>query len=333
LSGIIGILHRDGAPIELDLLRAMTGFLAYRGPDGQEIWSDGEIGFGHAALRTSEDRVNDPQPQGLDRFWIVADAHLDSRSELTSKLEQSGELIEPSISDPKLILHAYAVWGPKCVDHLRGDFSFGIWDAATKTLFCARDHFGIKPFYYADLGDLFLFSNTLNCLRQHPSITNALNESAIGDFLLFGLNYNKGTTSFLDIQRLAPAHSTMVSRDAMQTACYWHPPTEARIRYSRVDDYVERFNELLKSAIVDRLPPDRVGIFLSGGLDSGAVAAVAKEISANCGDRPEIRSYTVGYDELIPDDEGVHARTLANHLSIPNTYLALDHVELFEKWD
>lgn len=311
----------------------MTDFLAYRGPDGQETWSDGEMAFGHARLRTSKDRVKDRQLTELGSFWIAADAHLDSRTELTGKLEQAGRRIEPAISDSLLILHAYAEWGPKCVDHLRGDFSFGIWDRSAKTLFCARDHFGIKPFYYADLGNLFLFSNTLNCLRQHPSVTNELNESAIGDFLLFGLNYNKATTSFRDIQRLPPAHSLLVSRDAMQIGCYWRPPTGARIRYSRAEDYVERFNELLKSAVADRLPPDRVGIFLSGGLDSGAVATVAKEISRSCGNRPEVRSYTVGYDHLVPDDEGVHARTLANYLGIPNTYLALDHVKLFEKWD
>ena len=99
------------------------------------------------------------------------------------------------------------------------------------------------------------------------------------------------------------------------------------------EDYVDRFNELLKSAVADRLPPDRVGIFLSGGLDSGAVATVAKEISTIRGNRPQIRSYTVGYEYLIPDDESVHARAVANHLGIPNTYLALDDIELFDKCD
>jgi asparagine synthase (glutamine-hydrolysing) len=311
----------------------MTTYLAYRGPDGPETWSDGAIGLGHTMLRTTEKRVNDQQPARLNRLWITADAHLDSRGELTNKLEKAGRRIERPISDAMLILHAYALWGPACVEHLRGDFSFGICDTAAKTLFCARDHFGIKPFYYADLKNVFLFSNTLNCLRQHPCVTNKLNESAIGDFLLFGLNYNKGTTTFRDILRLPPAHSLLVSCDTLQTRCYWHPPTEGRIRYARAEDYVENFKELLKSAVADRLPPDRVGIFLSGGLDSGSVAAIAREISKSCGGLPELRSYTVGYDSLIPDDEGAHARLLANYLNVPNRYMALDDVELLNNWD
>ena len=333
MSGTVGILDRDGAPIDVELLRALTDFLAYRGPDGRETWSDGAIGLGHAMLRTSEVGVNDRQPAHLDTLWITADARLDSRTELTNKLEQAGRRIVLPIPDSMLILHAYAAWGPECIEHLRGDFAFGIWDSAAKTLFCARDHFGIKPFYYADLKNIFLFSNTLNCLRKHPSVTDELNETAIGDFLLFGLNYNKATTSFRDIQRLPPAHSLLVSRDTLQTRCYWRPPTEGRIRYARAEDYVDRFNELLKSAVADRLRSDRVGILLSGGLDSGSVAAVASEISRSCGGIPELRSYTIGYDSQMADNEGAHARTLADYLGIPNNFLSLEQIGLFDKWD
>ena len=106
MSGIVGILHRDGPSIEVDLLQAMTDFLAYRGPDGREIWSDGEMGLGHADLRTGEERAKDRQPAVLDKFWIAADTHLDSRTELTSKLEQAGRQVEPAVSDSILVLHA-----------------------------------------------------------------------------------------------------------------------------------------------------------------------------------------------------------------------------------
>jgi asparagine synthase (glutamine-hydrolysing) len=333
LSGTVGIFHRKGTPIDEALLRAMTDSLAYRGPDGLESWKENSIGLGHAMLRTTEEGLIDQQPAHLDTYWITADVRLDARTELTTQLEKTGQRIERPIPDSMLILHAYAAWGPGCVEYLRGDFSFGIWDAAAKILFCARDHFGIKPCYYAELGDLFLFSNTLDCLRKHPSVTKDLNESAIGDFLLFGLNYDKATTSFRDIQRLPPAHSLLISRESLQTRCYWRPPTEGRIRYARAEDYVDRFNELLKLAVADRLRSDRVGILLSGGLDSGAVAAVAGELSRSQGGIPDLYSYTVGYDSLIPDHEGVHARTMAKYLGIPNRYLPLDHVELFEKWD
>ena len=93
------------------------------------------------------------------------------------------------------------------MQHLRGDFAFAIWDARKKLLFCARDHFGVKPFYYSDLGELFLFSNTLDCLRLHPEVSDELNDAAIGDFLLFGLNCDAATTTFRDIRRLPAAHA------------------------------------------------------------------------------------------------------------------------------
>jgi len=291
------------------------------------------IGLGHTLLRTTE-LVDDQQPARLGTFWITADVRLDRRSELAQKLRKANNgLIVSDVSDAMLILHAYAMWGRECVEHLQGDFSFGIWDTAAKSLFCARDHLGIKPFYYADLGTVFLFSNTLNCLRQHPQVTAELNEAAIGDFLLFGLNYNKATTTFRDIQRLPPAHCLVVSQDKLEIKSYWQPPTEGRIRYARADEYIERFAELLRGAVDDRLRTDKVGIFLSGGLDSGAVAATAKEIAQSRGGAPVLSSYTVGYDSLIPDDEGVYASQVARHLDIPNKYIPLDQVQLFENWE
>ena len=110
-----------------------------------------------------------------------------------------------------MILHAYATWREECVDHLRGDFAFALWDARERKLFCARDHFGIKPFFYSAIERQFLFSNTLNCLRAHPDVSDELNEAAIGDFLLFGLNCEIATTTFRDIQRLPPAHFMVVT--------------------------------------------------------------------------------------------------------------------------
>jgi asparagine synthase (glutamine-hydrolysing) len=334
MSGITGIFHRTGVPVEGQQLQAMTSFMAYRGPDGMDTFAADGIGLGQTMLRTTEVFPPDRQPASLGALWITADVRLDCRTELAEKLTKTNNgYVVSGVSDAMLILHAYAVWGRDCVDHLRGDFSFGIWDTAAKVLFCARDHLGIKPFYYADLGKVFLFSNTLNCLRQHPQVTAELNEAAIGDFLLFGLNYNKSTTTFRDIQRLPPGHLLVVSKDKLEIKSYWQPPTEGRIRYARADEYLERFAELLRSAVEDRLRTDSIGMFLSGGLDSGAIAVTAKEIAISHGGLPILNSYTMGYDSLIPDDERVYARKVARHLDIPNRYIPLDQVQLFENWE
>ena len=334
MSGIVGIFHRDGAPMDRALLQSLVDFLSYRGPDARESWMEGSIGLGHALLRTTRESSGERQPASLDRrYWIVADARLDGRLELLAELQRAKREVPSNAPDCELILQAYAAWGTPCVDHLRGDFSFAVWDAGHKQLFCARDHFGLKPFYYAQVGELFLFSNTLNCIRMHPRVSGELNDAAIGDFLLFGLNYDNATTSFRDIQRLPPAHSLTVSVRGVQSRRYWTPPTDGRIRYAKPEEYVENFQSLLERAVADRLRTDHVGILLSGGLDSSSVAAVAKEVAGKSSRGTEIRAYTYVYNSLIPDREGDYAREVGECLRIPVKFLAMDQAQLFERYD
>ena len=334
MSGIVGIFHRNGAPIERALLQSQVDSLAYRGPDSQTCWLESSIGLGHAMLRTTHEARAENQPASLDgRFWIVADARIDCREDLIAELRRSGRQVGANAPDSELILHAYAAWGTACVEHLRGDFSFAIWDAAKKELFCARDHFGIKPFYFAQLGDVFIFSNTLNCIRMHPLVSGELNDAAIGDFLLFGLNYDNATTTFRDIQRLPPAHSLTFSPNGIKIRHYWTPPTDGRIRYSKPEEYIENFQSLLQAAVADRLRTECVGILLSGGLDSSSVAAMAKEVSAKNDRRTDIRGYTHVYESLIPDNDGEYANETAKFLGVPIRLITMDQVQLFERWD
>ena len=333
MSGIVGIYHRDGKPIERTLLQSLVDFLAYRGPDSRECWMEGSVGLGHTMLRTTYESLDECQPSSLDeRFWITADARLDARTELLQELKRRGDELQPGAPDSELILHAYAAWGSACVDHLRGDFSFGIWDAKNKQLFCARDHFGIRPFYYAQLGNLFLFSNTLNCIRLHSDVSEEMNDAAIGDFLLFGLNYDNSTTSFRDVQRLAPAHYLTLSANGLTITRYWKPPTDGRIRYAKPEEYIENFLALLRESVSDRLRTDRVGILLSGGLDSSSVAATAKEVSATNERKPEIRGYTHVYESLIPHNDEEYAIETGKFLGIPIRRVPMDQAQIFEGW-
>ena len=334
MSGIVGIYYRDGTPVERAFLKSLVDFMAYRGPDSRESWIAGSVGLGHAMLRTTYESRDERQPGSLDeRFWITSDARLDARTELLQELTQRGREAQPGAPDSELILHAYAAWGAACVDHLRGDFSFGIWDARNKQLFCARDHFGIKPFYYAQLGDAFIFSNTLNCVRIHPLVSGELNDAAIGDFLLFGLNHDNSTTSFRDIQRLPPAHCLTFSANGLKIKRYWRLPTEGRIRYANPEEYVEHFQSIFQTAVADRIRTDRVGILLSGGLDSSSVAAVAKEVLAKSSSATDIRGYTLVYESLIPHQEREYACDTSEFLHIPIKFIQMDETELFERWD
>lgn len=334
MSGIVGILNQDGAPVDEGLLRALTHFLSYRGPDARGLWSQGSVGFGHALLRTSAESQVEKQPASLDgRFFVTADARIDCRDELKKELEDTGRRLARAIPDSELILQAYAAWGEECVDHLRGDFSFAVWDSGERKLFCARDHFGIKPFYYARIGDIFIFSNTLNCVRLHPSVPDELNDAAVLDFLLVGLNCDTSTTTFREVQRLAAGHCLTVSAGRVRVRCYWSPPVDGRIRYRHAADYVEHFQVLLQRAVADRTRMDRAGIFLSGGMDSGTIAATARQLAATNSKTIDLRAYTVIYESLIPDSEGPFARKTAEFLHIPIRFLPLDTLRPFERWD
>ena len=129
------------------------------------------------------------------RVWIVADARIDGRPELRSALADAGWAPDADVPDAELVVRAYLAWGPDCVHHLMGDFAFAIWDAPAQRLFCARDHLGGKPFFYARIGAGVIVSNTLNCLRRHPGVSRELNDQAIADFLLFGHNAEPDTTA------------------------------------------------------------------------------------------------------------------------------------------
>jgi asparagine synthase (glutamine-hydrolysing) len=242
MSGIVGIVNTDGAPVDRGLLVRLTASLDYRGPDARAVWIDGHVGFGHTMLRTTDESVNERQPLCLDgSVWITADARVDGRAELRDKLGNESVAGLDTVTDVELILHAYRRWDTACVDHLLGDFAFAIWDGRKQRLFCARDHFGVKPFFYARVGTALLFGNTLNCLRLHPGVSDTLNEVAIGDFLLFGTNQDPATTTFSDLRRLPGAHCLTWSRDRVDVSRYWSLPIDGHIRYKRSRDYVDHF--------------------------------------------------------------------------------------------
>ncbi|MDJ1171847.1 asparagine synthase-related protein [Roseofilum sp. BLCC_M154] len=329
MSGIVGIVNADNAPVDRELLARMTGYMTSRGPDVQRIWAEGSVGFGHTLLRTTDESEKETQPLTVDqRVWIVADARVDGRPELIQSLQDRGEPVTSETPDPNLILHAYLVWGIDCLDYLIGDFAFAIWDSREQRLFCARDHFGVKPFFYAHLGKEFVLSNTLNCVRLHPSVSDKLNDLAIADFLLFGYNQEVDTSAFADIQRLPAAHRLIWTPESFKVERYWTLPTDGYIRYKRDEEYVERFLELMRLAVGDRLRTNKVAVYMSGGLDSTSVTAIAKELLTETYSSYDLRAYTTVFDRLLPDEERYYSGLVAEHLDIPIHYQVADDFEV-----
>lgn len=334
MSGICGIVNPDGAPVERQLLRDMTASMAFRGPDAQDVWIDGRVGLGHAMLRTTFESEREQQPFSLDgKVRITADARIDGRDELKRKLEARDCTGLAAATDPELILHAYHAWGEDCVLHLIGDFAFAIWDGPRQRLFCARDHFGVKPFFYARVGPCLVFSNTLNCMRRHPVVSDTLNDLAIADFLLFETFQDPGATAFADIHRLPPAHRLTWSANGSELNRYWTLPADLGVRYRSAGDYVEHFRELLAMAVADRLRTNRVGVEMSGGLDSSSIAATALGLLRRQSSTFELHAATIVYDRLIPDQERYYSGQVAESLGIPIHYSVGDEYKLYEHCD
>jgi len=334
MSGICGILNLDGTPVDPQLLRDMTTFMAFRGPDEQDTWAEGNAGFGHTLLRTTFESEHEHQPHSLDgQIWITADARIDGQAELRQQLQANGRTVDAGTTDAELILHAYHAWSENCLQHLIGDFSFAIWDGPQQKLFCARDQFGVKPFFYAEVGQHLAFSNTLECLLNNPAVSGKLNDLWIADFLLFERSLDPTATAYDDLRRLPPSHSLTWSVEGLSIKSYWTLPTNLGIRYRPAGDYVAHFKVLLEQAVADRLRTNRVGVEMSGGMDSSSVAAVAKEkeLLARQGQPFELHAHTVVYDHLIPDQERHYAGEVAKKLGIPIHYQAADDYKLYER--
>lgn len=328
MSRIVGIANADGLPADPRLLQRMAELTALGLPDACTITMYGKAGFGHAMLRASRDAERAGQPCTVDgKVWITADTRIDAREELINKLAVRCRADLLRATDAELILYAYHVWGESCVEHLIGDFAFAIWDGRIGALLCARDPMGTKPFFYSRGGGCLAFANTLNCLRLLPFVSDKLNESAVADFLLFEGNRDQTTTTFADIQRLPAAHTMHWSSDGLRIRQFWKLPEPREIRYRRSREYVEHFRAVLKPAVTDRLRVTRAAIYMSGGMDSTAIAALAQDHAAQNGRSLDLQAYTVVYDDLIPDEERHYSTMVANHLGIPIHHLPADRHE------
>lgn len=325
MSGIVGLVSFGENSIDPALMDRLVSSMAFRGPDQIKTWIRGGVAFGHALLQTTHPFADEQQPFSFDgAIWIVADARIDGREELVSKLRAKLAGVRSDASDSELILYAYQAWQENCVANLIGDFSFCIWDEPRKKLFCARDHFGVKPFFYSECSGTLVFSNTLSTLRLHPSVSDELDERFIADFLIYGFPQEPTASAFKHIKRLPAAHCLSYSRNGLSVRRYWTLPIKEPIRYRRDEEYIEHYNELLSVAVRDRLRSDRVLVDMSGGLDSTSLSLAAKRELQRTAKPYELNALTLVYKSLIPDDEGVYAKLAADSIGMPIQVLAID---------
>jgi asparagine synthase (glutamine-hydrolysing) len=329
MSGVVGIFSRDGRPVESSDLCQMLSAVAHRGPDGSGLWLRGSAGLGHRSLWTTPESLRERLPlvDPTGELVITADARIDNRDELIHSLGLDGSH-SASISDSELILRSYRQWGRRCPEKLLGDFAFAIWDARTQSVFCARDHLGVKPFYYHASPRLFAFGSEIEPVLRVVPGSKRINELRIADYLVPILE-DRSITLYEGIVRLPAATRMTVWRDRIEAECYWSLDPGRELPKLADDDYVEGFREIFLEAVRSRLRSAfPVGTMLSGGLDSSSITCAASQILSPRSGHP-LHAFSLTFPEMPECDEIAYIRSVLDKVSVESHLVRGDEVRPF----
>jgi len=328
MCGICGIYNLDPQHnINKASLEQMTRTLRHRGPDDEGFYLDGSLGLGHRRLSIIDLSPAGHQPMTNEdgRLWIVHNGEVYNYQELRQGLVQRGHDLR-SYTDTEVILHLYEEEGPDCVRKLNGMFAFCIWDVRKRTLFAARDHFGIKPFYYTWHGKTFKFASEIKALFSCDSLRPELDSDGLADYLTFQFCLDDKTL-FQDVHKLLPGHTLLLNPDGtLDIKKYWDLDFE--VDTDHTEEYFEhRLLRLLEDAVRLQLRADvPVGAHLSGGLDSSTVSCLASSLMGT-----KIHTFSGGFRESPQYDETHYARLLAERIETQHHEVyptALDFVEI-----
>ena len=321
MCGIYGFVSQR-EPINPEILSRMGFALAHRGPDdGDEritISDAGCVALGHKRLSIIDLSPAGRQPMANEdqSVWLTLNGEIYNYQELRQELETKGHRFR-SHSDSEVVVHLYEESGADCLAKLKGMFAFALWDSKQKSLLLARDRIGKKPLHYCLTAEGVIFASEIKALLQHPAVNRELNLRGLSKYL----NYEyvpAPDTIFRSIKKLEPGHYLIYSKHHSRIARYWDIPLQNNQATSRSEeDCTEELRALLNLSVRRRLVADvPVGLFVSGGLDSGIVAAFA----ANA--KSELDCFSIGFDE--PSfDESVYSKTIAASLGIRH------HVKMF----
>ncbi len=272
MSSINGIFERCGANCSDTALLASLEALNDYGENGKSKWIYESVGLGNQRTNLFyEPRRADFPYHDIDAgIVITADARIDNRSELCGKLN-----ISKNAPDSQVIISAWQKWQSDCPAHLIGDYAFALWDARQKILFCARDHVGTRPFYYSLSAEKFVFATDIKAVLAVPGISDRLDEEYVKASLNDKFFYHNERTYLAEVRLLPPGHTLTVCADSEKLQKYWFPENAPNVRFSNDADYAEAALEIYSRSVADRLlTTEKVGIHLTGGLDSSSIAVL-----------------------------------------------------------
>lgn len=281
MSSIYGLCKLDRSPAEQKVLKDMEAVLDHWEPDARGTWMQKNVAMGHLMLWNTPESKIEPLPfsHHESQLTITADARIDNRTDIIRILNI--EATKSDIPDSQLILGLYKKLGTRCLEHLIGDFSFAIWDGNQQQLFCARDHLGVKPFFYYQDAIRFIFASELNGILCNDQIDASVDMDFIYRQMLFQPFHYPDATMYKKAKRLPPAHYLLLNAGmgAATIQRYWEPDVHTELRLQDPRAYQEGIRTLFEEAVQCRLRTAYpVGAELSGGIDSSAIVGMANKL-------------------------------------------------------
>src|SRR5580704_5486332 len=325
MCGITGIMQFRGARVEPETLRQMCAAMFHRGPDDEGIYTAGSVGLGVRRL-SIVDLATGHQPLSNEdgTVWIVFNGEIYNHAALRKDLEAKGHQYRTH-SDTETIVHLYEEYGQDCVHHLRGMFAFAIWDVRRQRLFIARDRLGIKPLYYQLTSQQMVFGSEIKVILACPGTSPQLDRAVLPEYLAFGY-LSSGQTFYNGIRKLMPGHWMEVDPiGQVRIQRYWDLPLTQSEQPHPESYYIQTYRSMLEEAVSSHLMSDvPLGVFLSGGLDSSAVAGLMTKIR-----RAPVETFSVGYSEHSYS-ELPYARVVAQHLNSVHHEVLVSQQEFFD---
>jgi asparagine synthase (glutamine-hydrolysing) len=339
MCGIAGQYCFDGRAPDRELLARMSERLIHRGPDGAGTEIRGCTALVHRRLAIIDlsDEGLQPMTNEDGTLWLVYNGEIYNYPELREELMKKGHRFH-SQSDTEVILHAYEEWGTGCLQRFNGMWAFALWDERTKQLFCARDRFGIKPFYYTEVNGSFLFASEIKALIEHKDVGKTPDDEVLGTYLAWGVQDHTARTMFSGIFQLRPAHALIVTKEGSHTPYqYWEVTVNSALHSDARDlNKTDRFLDLLRDAVRIHLRSDvAVGTCLSGGIDSSTLAVlinnlIRDEAPASVSNRQKTFSVIFTdkrFDESRYIDEIVNVTGVDSHRTEPKPEELWDDID------
>jgi len=326
MCGICGIFYQDRTRrVDRSTLASMNRQITHRGPDDEGLLVDGNVGIAMRRLSIIDVKSgHQPLSNETGDVWIVYNGEVYNHQDSRKEMEARGHRYRTH-SDTESIVHLYEEYGRDCVQHLRGMFAFVIWDQRRRVLFGARDRLGIKPFYYRREQGTLIFGSEIKTLLAYPGVKAEFNRNMLGEYLAFG--YTSGAdTLFSGIHKLMPGHWFELDETGdWRSEQYWDLNVKQDDGNLPEKHYIDMYRAGLEQAVSSHLMSDvPLGVFLSGGVDSSAVAALTKRIR-----QEPVETFSVGYEEAAFSELG-YAQEVATHIGTQHHEVRVSRKEFFD---